>query len=123
MTEATQLQRSVNAVRSLIAVRRVDSWKRKPEALKRISFFGIEDLWHYIPVWDEKLCDECLQHARNEYYPGTDLRRKFKYLQIVDENTIEARVHPHCRCFLTRVTDFIEYLRVTALIWGGLPWE
>lgn len=97
--------------------------KRKDPQFKRITFFGEEDIWHYIPVWDEKLCDECLKHARDEYFVGKRLRAKMPYLEIVDEDTLAAKIHQHCRCLLTRVTNLIEYIEATALIWGGLPWE
>ena len=98
------------------AVQAVKAVQRVPTDAAH-SFFGMEDIWHYIPVWDVKLCDRCLRYARNEYYVGRHLRAEMPYLEIMDANTIRANIHPNCRCFLIRVTDPVEYLEATALIW------
>lgn len=95
----------------------VDSFTRKPEEFEKVSFFGLEDIWRYNAVWDVKLCDRCLRYARSEYYVGRHLRGIFEYLEIVDEDVIHVRVHPHCRCYLSRVTDPREYIWATAIIW------
>jgi len=98
------------------AVEAVKAVQRIPEDSAH-SFFGMEDIWHYIPVWDERLCDRCLKHARNEYYVGRHLRAIMPYLEIANENRIDANIHPNCRCYLTRVTDPMEYVMATAIIW------
>ena len=90
----------------------VDALQRKPEEYKTQSFFGELDLWKYIPVYDEKLCDKCAEYAATQYFWGPELRKNFKYLEIVDENTIDANVHINCRCFLARVIAPREYLKL-----------
>lgn len=95
------------------AARVVDAFKRKPEGLRVVSFFGEYDVWRYIPVFDDRLCPECLGHAIREHYGGVHLRVNFPYLEIVNVDTINAKVHPNCRCRLKRVTDPLEYLTVT----------
>lgn len=106
----SQLVEVANVAQAAIVI---DAMKRKPEEYERQSFFGEYDLWHYIPIFDKKLCDRCLMHARTEYFVGTYLRGLFPYLEIVDANIINANVHPNCRCILTRITDAAEYLMVT----------
>lgn len=91
------------------AVRAVDSLQRIPEAYRQ-SFFGQYDVWRYEGIADNVLCEECLKHWLQFYYRGNELRAKFKYLEILDENTIAVNVHPHCRCKLHRVTSSHEYL-------------
>lgn len=97
--------------RVLGVVKAVDAIKRISEELKAHSFFGRYDLWRYEGKYDLKICGKCLDFALNPYYIGTELRRKdrFPYLVIIDANTIEVRVHPHCRCRLHRVTRSWEY--------------
>ncbi len=104
---------SQNLTSVVNAVRAVDSLKRIPEEYGAISFFGFYDVWKYVPIWDVKLCDKCLENALRPYYQGTMLRGKWSYLRIVDVDFIEVNEHPHCRCLLVRVTDVYEYLMVT----------
>jgi hypothetical protein len=68
------------------------------------SFFGKYDFWRYVPVFDKKLCEECRGYWNTYYFKGTDIRSTFPYMKIKDEDTIDVEVHPHCRCFLYRVT-------------------
>lgn len=89
----------------------IDAVKRKPEEYKRQSFFGFYDLWHYIPVFDERLCHICEGYARRKVFRGTELRKSFAHLMIVDEDLIFASVHPNCRCYLFRIIGVREYLR------------
>lgn len=96
------------------AVHAFDSFKRKPEEFKYQSFFGLYDIWHYIPIFDVKLCDRCMRHAESTYFSGLHLRGLFPYLKIRSRNIIEPWVHPNCRCILRRITDPTEYLMVTA---------
>lgn len=99
----------VEAVRAVELYRAV---QRIPEEYKT-SFFGAYDIWHYIPIFDRKLCDRCLMHAETEYFVGRHLRGLFPYLKIKDENTIEVNEHLNCRCKVSRITDPHEYLVVT----------
>ena len=82
----------------------VDSLQRIPEAYQRQSFFGHLDLWDYVAFFDEKLCDRCSHNVNVGEYRGSELRGKFPYLEILDENTIAVKEHPHCRCKLWRIT-------------------
>ena len=110
--EAQQSHRCISAVTATRAVQAFDAFKRIPEEYRQ-TFFGFYDIWKYIPIFDVKLCPDCLMYAETVYYVGTYLRGLFKHLEIVDKNTINANVHPHCRCELQRVTDPMEYLAVT----------
>lgn len=103
---------SLELIQVVEAIAVVDALKRKPEEYRTQSFFGELNLWKYIPVYDPKLCDRCREHDVTKFFWGPDLRKEFPYLEIVDENTIEANVHPHCRCFLARVIAPREYLQV-----------
>jgi len=80
------------------------------EAKKRIdfpirygtTFFSYLDFWMWQAELDTKVCPICLQHEKTEVFIGNHLRVKFPYLLILDENTIEPRAHPNCRCLLVR---------------------
>jgi hypothetical protein len=74
-----------------------------PEDLRGNRYFSMEDLWIYIPHYDEKLCEECGEFALGiPFIPGNQLRRSFPDMEIIDENTVRANVHPNCRCELIR---------------------
>ena len=96
-------------IRAIQIVKTVDAAKRIPRELRRQSFFGAYDLWLYVPVYDEKLCPRCLAYARQQVYRGTQLRAKFPYLEIHDNDMILVNVHPHCRCQLLRIIHFELY--------------
>jgi len=88
------------------AVRAVqEAKKRIPPDIKK-TFFSRFDVWIYNAVLDNKLCLKCLEFEKTPRYFGDQLRVLFPYLEIVDENTIKANVHPRCRCFLTRLTEW-----------------
>ena len=86
-------------------VKVVEAVQRIPPDVK-VTFFSRYDLWMYTAVLDDKLCDDCLEHEKTPRYFGTELRTKFPYLEIVDANTILAKVHPHCRYTLTRIIEW-----------------
>lgn len=89
----------------LKAVKRIQAADKRwiPEELTGTRYFSVEDLWIYIPHYDVKLCDECAEFALGiPYIPGSQLRSTFPWLEIKDENTIAANVHPNCRCELVR---------------------
>jgi len=90
----------------------VDSLRRKLEEYKRQTFFSEYDLWQYVPVYDEKLCPKCEAYALIGVFKGTELRSKFEFLTISDEDHIYAKVHPHCRCELFRILSFERYMRM-----------
>lgn len=96
-----QKQKAILATQVIQAV--IDaSWI--PEALKgKARFFSVEDLWIFIPHYDEKLCPDCAAFALGiPFIPGNQLRSSFPYLEILDPDTIAAHVHPNCRCELVR---------------------
>jgi hypothetical protein len=79
-----------------------------PEDLRGNRYFSVEDLWVFIPDWTPTKtqagpCEECGMFALGiPFIPGNQLRSSFPYLEIEDENTIAANVHPNCRCKLLR---------------------
>lgn len=93
----------------------VKAVQRIPEAYTQ-SFFGRYDVWRYEGIADDRLCEDCLRHVLQFYYLGNGLRAEFKYLEILDENTIKPHTHmprdDNCRCLLHRVTASHEYLAV-----------
>jgi len=90
-------------VQAVMAVQ--EAQKRIPPDIKK-TFFSRFDVWIYHAVLDNKLCDQCLAFEKQPRYFGSEIRSLFPYLEIQDENTIKANVHPHCRCFLTRLTEW-----------------
>lgn len=108
-----EVQRLHHCVSAVVSVRAVDAVQRIPKEYERVTFFGDYDIWHFIPIFDVKLCPECMMYAETEYFVGKHLRGLFPYLKIIDVNTIDVEVHPNCRCILRRITDPAEYLMVT----------
>lgn len=90
----------------MYAVQAVERRKKRVPPDSKRTFFSKYDLWIYNAVLDNKLCDLCLSYEKTPRYFGNELITKFPYLVIVDENTINANVHPHCRCTLTRKTEW-----------------
>ena len=68
------------------------------------TFFGANDLWHYIAVTDDRLCDACMVNDGMDM-DGTVLRGKFEWLEIIDANNIRPNVHKNCRCELIRIHE------------------
>jgi hypothetical protein len=65
--------------------------------------FSSDVIWQFIPSWDAKQCEECGEYALGTpFFAGSQIRSAFPYLEVVDENTINAYVHPNCRCILSR---------------------
>jgi hypothetical protein len=109
-TEVQRLQ-GLNAVAAVSSVLAVDSLKRIPEKYRQ-SFFGEYDLWLYIAVYDERLCEKCWGYAKTSVFRGTELVRTFKYLEIHDADLIYVNVHPNCRCYLLRIISIERYVRL-----------
>jgi len=110
----------VSAIEAAVAVIAVEEGRKQrisPDA--KGPFFGKYDLWMYNAVLDDRLCDDCLGYEKTPRYFGAELIGKFPYLQIVNDNKILAKVHPHCRCTLNRVTvwspDDIKWF----IVYGG----
>jgi hypothetical protein len=104
----SQILNAVVAVKSVVAV---DALKRIPPEYRQ-SFFGAYDLWLYVPVYDERLCEKCEAHAKTQVFRGTELRSTFPYLGFADEDKLLANVHPHCRCELYRIISPERYFRM-----------
>lgn len=66
------------------------------------TFFAETDYWLFVAVDDTKLCWVCFALSIRGNYKGSEIRAKFPYLTILDEDTIMANVHPNCRCQLRR---------------------
>lgn len=80
----------------------VEAAKRIPDLYKGITYYGADDLWYYEESEHPNMCDDCAGYAGTTY-PGSSLRSTFPYHEILDENHIAAKVHPHCGCSLVRV--------------------
>jgi hypothetical protein len=81
----------------------LEAFKRIPEEFRGFTFFGVDDRWLYLKSGNPNLCENCLGYDGEVFY-GDSLRVEFPYLRIIDENTINPNVHPHCECLLIRVT-------------------
>jgi hypothetical protein len=92
----------INAVLAVQAV--IEARQRIPQELKDqgLSFFSINDLYHYFGLADDKLCDACQQYD-GETLNGAELRRLFPFMEIDSENIIYPKVHPNCRCMIIRL--------------------
>lgn len=88
----------INAVKMVKLVKAA----RKPLG-SRVTFYSVNDLWHYHAVTDDKLCSDCEHWARLEHFRGSGLRVLFPRHKIVDDNRVNVEVHPNCRCYLARV--------------------
>ena len=99
-------------IEAIHAVELVKAIKRIPDELRGHSFFSQFDLWQYEVITDDKTCSPCLDLDTRFYY-GDELRGEFFFMQVIDANTIEAHIHPNCRCVLNRITEPDIYLSVT----------
>ena len=94
MIEVVKVVNAVEAVEKALA--------RKPAYLGDVTFFGADDMWQFIASHSPNMCGECEGYDMNVYF-GNEIRGLFKYLEIVDENTVYTHVHPHCLCPLVRL--------------------
>jgi hypothetical protein len=83
-------------------IRAIDATKRKPPGTEVYTFYSLYDLWLFAAVLDTRVCEECRFFEEMGSLRGDMLRTWLKYHEIVDVNTIQANVHPNCRCTLTR---------------------
>ncbi len=93
----------IEMVEAVIAVEK--TWK--PKAYRDdVTFFSSQDIWTFIPSW-QNTCEDCAEFATGiPILTGDQIRGMFPYLAIVDEDTIDANVHPNCRCQLVRFSEF-----------------
>jgi hypothetical protein len=74
-----------------------------------VSYFSEHDWWYFQAISDDRTCWDCNGWDKTTF-TGEELLSVFPYLEIGDENTILAWVHPHCRCILIRISDPLDYL-------------
>jgi hypothetical protein len=88
----------------LSAVKAVSALKRIDRTLfpLTITFYSELDQWDYDATLDSKVCSQCRYYEEVGTFPGTSLRILFPDHEIIDIDTIQANVHPNCRCVLTR---------------------
>ena len=110
--EAAQSARCVSAVRSTRAVIALGALKRIPEPREMygLTYFSMKDIWLFetSPSEDPMPCELCRRHEDHGEYHGHHLRLNFPYLEILDVGTIQANVHPNCRCYLIRLTEEVK---------------
>ena len=106
MSSLVQTLQMVEAVQSVLIA---DAKSRIPQQFKGIiTFFSDNDLWYFQAILDEVTCHTC-EHHNGNVFPGLNLRFIWRYLKILDENTIggsgpggKGLCHPNCRCRLHR---------------------
>lgn len=95
--------RNQKMLRAAMATRAVIDASWIPEELRGNRFFSVEDIWTYVSEWGDTTCEACKEFALGvPFFPGNQLRSSFPWLEIEDENTIAANVHPNCKCKLLR---------------------
>jgi len=70
-----------------------------------VTFFSEKDLWRFQAIVDAHTCEQCSRFEEHGEWHGNHLRLSFPFLEIVDENMIQANIHPNCRCYLVRVQE------------------
>jgi hypothetical protein len=73
------------------------------------SFFSKHDWWFFQAITDDRTCYPCNSQDKVTFN-GDELLGVFPWLEIGNEDTIFAWVHPHCRCILIRISDPLDYL-------------
>ena len=58
----------------------------------------------FIPVWDQKLCDQCLRYER-AVMTRREIEGTFPYLEKVNAELWLPHVHPNCRCELRMMEE------------------
>ena len=97
------------AAAAVAAVLACEAKKRVPSGQRPgVTYFSMWDTWLFQAVMDERTCQLCLHYETAYEWHGDQLRSEFPYLEIMDEMTIKANVHPNCRCYLVRKTGFEE---------------
>lgn len=99
-----QLTTIVNAVRAVHEAR-----QRIPLTVDTgITYFSELDQWFFRAISDDRICDSCTE-LDGSILVGSVLRTGLPYMEILDEDTIRALVHPNCRCLLLRLTKTPYY--------------
>lgn len=89
------MSKLVSVVRAVQAVKR--------HRIHTASYFSESDLWLFDSKEDSETCELCNGFDYVGYFSGFFMYLTFPYLEIIDEDTIAANVHPRCRCLLRRV--------------------
>lgn len=90
-------------VKAVEATKRIHP--RSIATLGKATFYSEQDVWLFQGVLDTKICPVCQTAVDIGEFRGNHLRMDFPYHEIVDVDTIDANVHPHCRCTLVRKLD------------------
>ncbi len=102
-------------VAAVLQVEELLKWQeaqtRIPFWLQGTTFFSEWDFWTFNSIVDDRTCFSC-NVLDKIMFTGLELRLAFPYLEIIDENTILAHVHPNCRCLLTRITSLLDYTQL-----------
>ena len=93
---------SQQALEAVQIVKAVKARKIGIEAPAAITFFSVNDEWVYTAVYDNRVCDDCLQYEHETFF-GNDVRAMFPEWEVVDLERIDVHVHPNCRCHLDRI--------------------
>jgi len=93
------VQELISVVEAVKAVSRIPT----PRERVGLTYFSHQDLWLFQEVVDEVTCEDCRRFAEHDEFHGNHLRINFPYLEIMDDSTIAANIHPNCRCFLVRL--------------------
>jgi hypothetical protein len=109
--------KAIEAIEAVIAVQEQLDWeeiKRIPDWLRSQTFFGEFDLWllQTIEPADDRICFGCTVLDKI-VFTGLELRSAFPWLEVIDANTIMAKVHPNCRCKLLRITNPLDYITIS----------
>jgi hypothetical protein len=76
--------------------------QRIPAEHRGPTYYSSEDVWLYEQSDHPNMCEECGSYNLNNF-SGSDLRSMFPWHEVIDENFIYPKVHPHCFCGLVRL--------------------
>jgi hypothetical protein len=91
---------ALKAVQLIAAVEKAK--QRIPAEHRGPSYYGALDVWLYEQSDHPNMCEECGSYNLTNF-AGSDLRGMFPYHEVIDENFIYPKVHPHCFCGLVRL--------------------
>ena len=102
-TTQTSAVLAVEAVQTVESAVAVDAVPRIPHPQRRaVTYYSVFDHWLFDATLDSRVCELCRACEEIGTFRGDQLRTWFPSHEIVDENTIRANMHPHCRCYLLR---------------------
>jgi hypothetical protein len=93
----------MQALEAVQLVQAVEKAKQRiPAEHRGPTYYSSEDVWLYEQSEHPNMCDECASYNL-ENFAGSDLRSMFPWHEVIDENFIYPKVHPHCFCGLVRL--------------------